>query len=275
MLQTERRRQIVEQVQKSGVVTVATLCENFDVSDMTIRRDLRELNREGLLRRVHGGAVSNLGRSYEPPLKLRSTRQMDAKKAIGAEAANMIVDGDSVAFDVGTTTFEIARVLEGKHNLTIITASLPIANYVVSNYSLTSDIRLILTGGILRPGELSMTGHIATNTYEGLHVDKAFIGVGGISIEDGLTEYNLEDALVKKPLIQNAREKIVVADSSKLGRTTFTAIAPLSIVDTIITDTDAPLAIIKKLKTLGIKVLLADVVSQHPEPERMNNDSMD
>ena len=254
--QSERRRQIVELVQLQGDVVVADLCVHFGVSDMTIRRDLRDLDREGLIRRVHGGAVSSLGRSYEPPYKIRTTRQAEIKKAIGKKAAELILDGDSIALDVGTTTLEIAYALPGKRNLTIITASLPIANEIVSNLSLNSDVRLILTGGIVRSGELSMVGHIAEQTYSNLHVDKAFIGVGGISLEDGLTEYNLEDALVKKPLIQNAHQRIVVADSSKIGRTTFTTVAPLSMVNTIVTDSDIPGEIKKSLQDQGIEVLI-------------------
>jgi len=257
IMQSERQRQIVEIIRLSGSVIVADLCNRLNVSEMTIRRDLRNLDREGLLRRVHGGAVSNLGRSYEPPYKIRMTRQAEIKKAIGRKAAELIVDGDSIALDVGTTTFEIACALQGKRNLTIITASLPIANEIVSNLSLTSDIRLVLTGGIVRSGELSMIGHIAEQTYSNLHVDKAFIGVGGISLEGGLTEYNLEDTLVKRSLIQNAHQRIVVADSSKIGRTTFTTITQLSMVNTIITDSDIPGEIKKSLQGKGIEILIA------------------
>jgi DeoR/GlpR family transcriptional regulator of sugar metabolism len=256
-MQSERRREILEIVQQSGSVTVVDLCERFDVSEMTIRRDLRDLDQEGLLRRVHGGAVSNLGRSYEPPYKLRSTQKAEVKQAIGRRAAELIIDGDSVALDVGTTTLEIAFALQGRRNLTIITASLPIANEIVSNLSLDSDVRLILTGGIVRAGELSMIGHVAEETYSNLHVDKAFIGVGGISLEDGLTEYNLEDALVKKPLIQNAHQRIVVADSSKIGRTTFTSVAPLSMVDLLVTDAGVDPEMRQAIEKMGIEVLIA------------------
>lgn len=258
-MQTDRRTKIIEIVQQSGSKTVAELCDLFDVSEMTIRRDLRDLDREGVLRRVHGGAVSNLGRSYEPPYTIRSTRNAENKRAIGLKAAELIVDGDSIALDVGTTTLEIAQALQGKHNLTIITASLPIANEIVSNLSLTSEVRLILTGGIIRSGELSMIGHIAAQTYSDFYVDKAFIGVGGISLEAGLTEYNMEDAMVKKPLIQNAHQRIVVADSSKFGRTTFTSVAPLAMVDIVITDSQISKESLDSLQDLGIEVLIADV----------------
>jgi DeoR/GlpR family transcriptional regulator of sugar metabolism len=257
MIQTERRQQIVDLVYKQGSTTVSELCALFDVSDMTIRRDLRELDRDGLLRRVHGGAVSNLGRSYEPPFQTRSMHLVEAKQAIGRIAAQLIKDGDSLALDVGTTTLEIARNMGNRHNLTIITGSLPIANEICSSHSLTSSVRLILTGGIVRAGELSMTGDIAEETYRRLHVDKAFIGVGGVSLESGLTEYNLEDAVVKRALIRYAQQRIVVADGSKLGRTAFASVAPLSMVDILVTDPNAPPEIVAALESMDIDVILA------------------
>lgn len=255
-MQVERRNEILEILRQEGKVTVKDLCERFRFSEMTIRRDLQYLDREGLLRRVHGGAISSLGRSYEPPFHLRSTDSSEAKQAIGRVAAGMIFDGDSIALDVGTTTLEIARAIRDKRNLTIITASLPIAYEIASTTSLNSDIRLILTGGIVRPGELSMIGHLANQAYREFHVDKAFIGVGGLNLEAGLTEYNLEDALVKRPLLNSANRKIVVADGSKFGRTTFVAIGPWSAIDTVITDEIAPVDMVQALRDMGIQVII-------------------
>ncbi|MGD8823229.1 MAG: hypothetical protein PVG63_09020, partial [Anaerolineales bacterium] len=166
--------------------------------------------------------------------------------------------GDSIALDIGTTTLEIAKALKGKRNLTILTASLPIANEVVSNLSLNSDVRLILTGGIVRPGELSLVGYLAERTFNDFHVDKAFVGVGGLSLDDGLTEYNIEDARVKRSLIDHANERIVVADSTKLGRTTFGAVAPLSIVDKVVTDAGIQEELAQALKERKIELIIAE-----------------
>ena len=258
MTKAKRQREIVELVMQQGEVTTNDLCERFGVSEMTIRRDLRELDKEGMLRRVFGGAVSNLGRGYEPPSQVRASQNVQAKQAIGRRAAEMIFDGDSVAFDVGTTTIEIVRSLEKRHNLTILTSSIPIANEVISRLSLGSEVRLILTGGVVRPRELSMIGHIPQNVYRDLHVDKAFVGIGGVSLTDGLTEYNLEDAQVKKALIASADEIIIVADSSKLDRTTFATVAPLSRVDTLITDAAASSTFVEALREKTVHVLLAE-----------------
>ncbi len=257
MLKEERYQKILEVIGSNGKITVGEIVRLFDISDMTARRDIKTLEQSGLLRHVHGGAISNLGRSYEPPYTVRSAHATEAKKAIGKVAAEMIVDGDSIVLDVGTTTMEIARALINRRNLTIITASIPIANEIISKYSLDNDIRLILAGGIVRARELSMIGHIAQQTFSEFQVDKAFIGVGGIDIMNGLTEYNLEDALVKKPLLRTARQKIVVAEGEKLGRSVFATIGMITDIDMIITDTTAADDKVRSFKSIGIEVIIA------------------
>ena len=258
MNQVHRQQLIVDLINRKQKVTVEDLCEQFAVSEMTIRRDLRALEQEGLLKRTHGGAVSNLGRSYEPLLLVRAGENKAAKVAIGRKAAEMVRDGHSIALDVGTTTLEIARALHDKHNLTILTASLPIACEIASRFPLGSDIRLIVTGGIVRPGELSLIGDIATTTYSHLHVDLAFIGAGGVHLEEGLTEYNLEDTQVKQILIRTAQEKVLVADSSKFGRATFASICPLSAIDTIVTDSGIAPDFVRALRDRHIRVVIAE-----------------
>jgi DeoR/GlpR family transcriptional regulator of sugar metabolism len=258
MIPAERQNKILQLIRENGKVTVNEIGKLFDVSEMTVRRDLRELDSQRLLRRVHGGAVNNLGRNYEPPLQERSTKNLEAKHAIGCKAAQLVHNGDSIALDVGTTTLEVARCLGDRQNLTILTSSIPIANEIISKFALGSELRLILTGGIVRAGELSMIGHFASRVFEELHVDKAFIGVAGLTIDGGLTEYNLEDALVKRVVLQSAKKKIAVIDSSKLGRTAFTSICPLSCIDTIVTDENADKKIVEALRESGTEVLLSD-----------------
>jgi DeoR/GlpR family transcriptional regulator of sugar metabolism len=254
----ERHRAIIEIVTRDGKVTVEDIGATFGVSEATARRDLRELDRAGLLRRVHGGAVSSLGRSYEPPYHLRATQSTAAKRAIGRKAADLILDGNSIALDVGTTTLEVARALHDRHNLTIVTSSLRIADEIVANLSLGSDIRLILTGGIIRAEELSMIGQLAETAFRTFHVDKAFVGVGGISLTDGLTEYNLDDARVKQGLLDVAQQRIVVTEGAKFGRTTFATVGPLSSIDMVITDDSAPEDMVAALIDSGIEVVIAN-----------------
>lgn len=257
-MRAERLSEILAIVQKKGGIKIEEICSLFNVSEMTARRDLQELDREGHLRRVHGGGVIAYGRSFEPPYRSRAQINVEIKKAIGNKAAELVNDGDSIALDIGTTTLEIACALRNRRNLTIVTASLPIAYELISNQSLGKDLRLILTGGIIRAGELSMVGHISENTYAEIHVDKAFIGIGGISLEDGLTEFNLEDSMVKRSLIKTARQIIVVADTSKFGKTSFVSVCPLSVIDTIVTNRGIPETMIQKLREKGIQMVICE-----------------
>jgi DeoR/GlpR family transcriptional regulator of sugar metabolism len=254
----ERHSKIIELVVQNGRVTIPDICTLFDVSEMTARRDLNELDRRGLLRRVHGGAIADFGRSYEPSFQTRAVKNQSAKVAIGTKAAELVYDGDSIALDVGTTILEMVPGLRGKRNLTIVTSALQIAAKIVDQVSLEVDARLILTGGIVRPRELSMIGHIPERVYQDLHVDKAFIGIGGISLEDGFTEYNIEDTQIKQMLIRSARERIVVADGSKFGVTTLASVAPLTAVDKVVTDRSAPIDMIEQIRKKGIEVILAE-----------------
>jgi DeoR/GlpR family transcriptional regulator of sugar metabolism len=254
----ERQNKIVELVLQHGQVEIALICDEFGVSEMTARRDLNDLDRKGLLRRVHGGAIANLGRSYEPSFLTRAVKNQEAKIAIGHKAAELVYDGDSIALDVGTTTLEIVPGLKGKRNLTIVTSCLQIATKVVDQISLEIDARLILTGGIVRPRELSMVGPIPEQVYQDLHVDKAFIGIGGITLEDGLTEFNIEDTQIKRMMIRSAREKIVVVDGAKFGVTSFASVAPLSAIDKVVTDQSAPSQMIEEMRKRGVEVILAN-----------------
>ncbi len=252
MLSTERQQVILELIEKNGQIEVADLVERFDVSEMTIRRDLDVLDRKGLLRRVHGGAVSNRGRSYEPSFLSRSVKNIEEKKRIGKAAANLIQSGDSILLDVGTTTLEIARHLHHRQNLTIITPCFQIASILVEY----PGIRLILTGGILRPGELSLVGHLAERAIRDFYVDKLFLGAAGVDLEAGFTEFNLEDTLIKQVMLSRAKDITVVADSSKFGQVAFTAIAPLQAANRIITDKNLSQKIVSKIQELGIELVL-------------------
>ncbi len=253
MLAEERHQHILLLLNEKGAVTVSELCEQFGVSEMTVRRDLAALERKGLLRRVHGGAVSARGRSYEPPFLMRSSQHAQEKQRIAEAALSLIHDGDSIALDVGTTTLEIAKRLSDVRNLTIVTPSLHIANVLADN----PHNRIILTGGILRPGELSLVGPFAERIFAELFVDKLFLGIGGLHLEAGLTEYNLEDAQVKRAMLRSAKECIVVTDSSKLGRIAFAAVGPISVMHTLITDNKADPAIVSRLEEMGVRVIVA------------------
>ena len=164
----------------------------------------------------------------------------------------MVHDGDSIALDVGTTTLEIAKHLMGIRNLTIVTASLHVANVLAQ----VPDIRVVLVGGILRTSELSLIGHLAERTFAEFNVDKFFLGVGGIDFQAGVTEFNLEDALVKRAAIRNSKEVIAVTDSSKFGTVAFAEVAPLKMVDCVVSDEQLDPDIATRLRAMNINVIL-------------------
>lgn len=247
-----RRSTIISAVEVQGTVSVAELAKQLKVTEVTIRRDLMKLESEGVVKRVHGGVVSARGRSYEPTLMLRTTVHEAEKKRIGQYAANLILGGDCIALDVGSTTLEIAHNLVGRRNLTVITPSLLIATTLVNQ----PDLRLVIPGGIVRPGETSMIGELSIRAFDIFHVDRLFMGVGGIDASAGLTEYNWDDTLVKQAMLKTAKEVIVVADSSKFDRVATVNIAVLDVIDILITDSPPSPRMAHALDDAGVKVVV-------------------
>ena len=254
-----RLSQIVDKIGKKGSVSVSELAKDFKVSEMTVRRDLIELEKKSIVRRVHGGAVAFYGRSFEPPLISRSQKNISAKQIIGKYAADMVVDGDSIAIDVGSTTMEMAMNLIGRHNLTILTPSLHIANLLSDE----KNIRVIVSGGIVRQGEKSLIGDLAYLAFKEIFVDKLFLGVGGLDVQVGLTEFEMQDAQVKKHMINSAKEVIVLCDSSKFQQVAFSFFAKLDQIDHLVCEKEPPDVLLAELKRLNIKVHVVNEKGRH------------
>jgi len=250
MYTEQRLQEILDLLDGEGSVSVSGLGDRFGVTPMTVRRDLDTLERKGLLRRIRGGAVGAQGRSYEPPLLTRAKNRPEEKKRIGAAAAELVRDGDSIAIDVGTTALEVARHLIRRHNLTVVTPNFHVAGILAEQ----RGIRVVLSGGILRPGEMSLVGNLAERAFKDFFVDKLFLGIGGIHFDAGLTEFNLEDAQVKRAMIASAKEVIVVTDASKFGKVAFAAVAGLNVVKQVITDSGLRRDMILRLESMGIEI---------------------
>jgi DeoR/GlpR family transcriptional regulator of sugar metabolism len=218
---------------------------------MTIRRDLEILEHEGALLRVHGGAISLASRGYLPPYTIRASRNEDTKDRIGQAAAGMLAERETLVLDVGSTTLAVARALRERRNLTVLTFSLRAANVL----SESRGIRLMLTGGTVSPVELSLVGDLAEEAFARLRFDTFIMGVGGIDVDAGCTEFSLDDARVKRSALPSVKRCIVVADSSKLGRVSFAQVCPLDRVDVLITDKDASDEKIAALRDAGVEVL--------------------
>lgn len=248
-----RQEFILKELGERGEVSVATLSRERHVSEMTIRRDLEALERQGLLRRVHGGAISAVSRGYEPPYALRAGRGAEAKVRIARLAASLVGDGEALVLDVGTTALELARAIAGRTGLTVLTPSLRATELLTPN----PDLRVIVTGGIVRPGELSLVGDLAERAFADLHCDVAYLGAGGVDASVGVTEFNLDDARVKRAAIASARRCVVLADASKLDRIAVARVCPIERVDVLITDADAPEPVVAQLRDRDVEVLVA------------------
>jgi DeoR/GlpR family transcriptional regulator of sugar metabolism len=254
----QRHRKILEQLEERGSVNVSELSASLNVSEMTVRRDLNELGNVGLLRRIHGGASSSRNRAFEPPLPVRRTKNMLVKKILGKYASKMVAEGDSIALDVGSTIYEVAASLKETRNITIVTPSIQIANLFCDR----SDVRLILPGGVVRPGETSLVGDLARKTLESLFVDRLFLGVGAVDTKSGLTEYNMEDTAIKQTMIANSMEVVLVADSSKFQRVAFTFVAPFKAIHHVVTDADSPEEVLSAFKDAGATVHVISVPAE-------------
>lgn len=252
MLKVERQRKLSRFIGEKKRATVAELSELFGVSEATIRRDLEELDERGVIRRAHGGAVVVERASPEPPIIQRMTENEEEKRRIGRAAAELIRDGETVFLGSGTTTLEVARNLVDRDNLTVITNALNIANLFAGNFNVT----VIVVGGLLRHSELSMIGYITEQTLKELHADKVIMGIRAIDVQAGLTNEYLPETMTDRAIINFSSEVILVADHTKFGKVSTALVAPVTSVNKIITDSDAPAEIIDEIKGLGVEVII-------------------
>jgi len=219
-------------IREDGNVKVIELSKIFRVSDVTIRQDLEKLEQDGYIEREHGGAyLKNIGNQVKS-FSLQHKENMELKARIGKKAAEFILDGDCIILDSGTTTTEIARQLTQRKNLTVITNALNIAWLLGAE----PGINVIMTGGEFKAPTLSLTGEKAAAFFSNLHVDKLFLATAGISLKAGLTYPSISDLVVKKAMIDSADTVYLVADSSKIGKSSLASLGALSLVNYLITD---------------------------------------
>lgn len=222
-------------VQNAGKLSVSELAERLGVSEMTVRRDLNALESQGLLRRVHGGAVPVRRQEEGGGFLTRREWQAVTKDRLGAAVAAMIEPGSRVLLDAGTTTVHVAEHLAERAPLTVAVLSLQAAEVLADK----SDIELLVVGGRSRPGERSLVGPLALRTLETLSFDCFVMSIGGVHAERGWTEFSLDDAAVKQVGLVQAVRTVAVADATKLGVRAFSRVAPLSAVGAFVTDAAA------------------------------------
>jgi len=230
---TNRRRDsILELLKENEKVFVSKLAEIFDVSDVTIRIDLNELEQSGLLRRVHGGAIGTKRAYYEMSLNDRMEINKVEKIKIAKACADLIMDGDTLLIDSGTTTQYLARELSERSNLTVVTNSLLVAQEFVYNRT----VNVILLGGSLDLHYQFTYGNDAISQLTKYRADKTILATDGISVEHGLTTYHHQELDVSRVMIERSNEVIVVADHSKIGREGFSNISGISGIEVLITN---------------------------------------
>lgn len=265
MLAKQRQDLIVAAVREHGAVRVAELVESIGVSDMTVRRDITELARKGLVRRVHGGAVDPHRTAYEPGFGAKEALLSQEKAAIAAAAAGQVCAGDAIALSGGTTTHLLARAIADNpalRPLTVVTNSLRAADtlHAAADPSLT----VVLTGGV-RTRSDALVGPVAVRALEVLRVDTLFLGVHGLDAVAGLTTPNMEEAETNQALVGVAARTVVVADHAKWGVVGLARIVELGDVDLVLTDDGASDDVVASVQDVVDVVRAPVCASRSPE----------
>ena len=234
MYAAERQQRIIEQARGDGRVEVASMAAALGVTPETVRRDLTILERHGVLRRVHGGAIplENLG--FEPRLAVRQERYTAEKERIAKRALDELPAEGTVLIDAGSTTQLLAENLPYDRELTVVTNSVPVAAAVAGRDNLT----LYVVGGRVRGRTMAAVGEWATHVLAGVAVDVAFLGTNGLSVRRGLTTPDQDEAASKRAMAAASRRAVVLCDHSKIGTDHFAQFAALDDIDTVITDSD-------------------------------------
>lgn len=249
----ERHKFVVELLMQKNRSTVAELAEATGASEMTVRRDLEVLESRGALRRVRGGAVSNLPGGVEPPYAVRAMADAEAKGQLAEVLVDLLADGETVALDTGTTAVAVAKAMAGRQ-FTVTPLSLH-ATFVLAEQP---GIRLILPGGQIREGELSFYGVTPVQTFTELCFDTFVLCCCGVDPERGATAYSLDDVQVKRAAVESAQRVVLVATAEKLGRVAMGRICPLDRITLLVTDAPAGSPVVGELKERGVEIVRPD-----------------
>ncbi|MFZ4452838.1 DeoR/GlpR family DNA-binding transcription regulator [Salibacterium aidingense] len=248
----ERQRDIVKMINKNGSVRVAELSSTFNVSEETIRRDFEKLERDQLLRKIHGGALK-VEQHTETPQMHRQSKNTEEKQVIAKKAASYVEDGDIIALDASTTALMMVEYIKDR-NLTVITNSIG----VTMELSTEDHIRVILIGGYLSKASMSLVGNFAERVIEDYHVDKFFFSCLGVDIDRGISEMHEDQALVKKQLLSISEKLFLLADYSKFGEKSLFRLCNLSILDYLITDNKVSMNSIREINKHGINIVVGE-----------------
>ena len=253
MYAPERYRSIVERVRGKGRASVSDLAEDLSVTPETIRRDLSELERQGLLRRVHGGAVPAGSVGFEQSVDSRARVLVEEKNRIVKAALAEIPQAGAVIIDSGTTTSRLIQLIPDDRELTVITDSVAHALALSNRLNIT----VMLIGGRVRGRTLATVDQWAIDALNSVYADVALVGTNGLSIERGLTTPDQPEAAVKRAMLNSAKRKVILADHTKFGDDHFAQFGAISDIDVVITDTDVNQSLVLELESLDVKVVQA------------------
>jgi DeoR/GlpR family transcriptional regulator of sugar metabolism len=253
LLSEPRRRRILEWIQEEGAARVRDLSAAFHVSEATIRQDLERLEAEGQITREHGGAYLNPVATAAGTMLLHHQDNMDKKARIGALAASLVSDGETLILDAGTTTTEVASRLVNRKNLTVITNALNIAIILGA----VPGFAVHMPGGQFRAPTLSLSGDKSVEYFRNIFAGKLFLATAGVSLDTGLTYPSFADLQLKEAMIKAASHVYLVADSTKINKSAFTRLGSLEVVHTFITDDGISDADARALEARGITLLIA------------------
>lgn len=258
MLAEQRYREIMNLLSKEGSVKSGTIRQKLGVSGETVRRDLEAMEDQGLLRRIHGGAISLEDSAASSPytsFKKRETQNAALKEEVAQLAADYIREGEAVALDSGTTSLALARVIRQRfHNLTVVTNSLS----VLQELGTAPGITVVVTGGVYRPDEDAFSSDFATLIFSRLNVDTFFLTTCGVSVERGITYQRMDEIVVQDKMMQAADQTIIIADSSKLGSNSMVKMCDIDRIRMIITDSKATPEQIEPFQKAGIPVVVPE-----------------
>lgn len=252
MLPAERQKKILDLLTVHNVIKMPDLQKELDISIDTLRRDINSLTKQGKVKKIYGGIQLSAPMFGESSMGERMISHLAEKEAIARKCGSFINNGDCIYLDSGSTTYQIAREIKHKENITVITNSIPVIMELIH-----TEIELIIIGGKIRKNEHSVVTYDYLFNFDQLNIQKAFICAGGITVEKGVSDFNVEETIARKKMIALSHEVYVAADSSKFGKNVMINITPLDNVDYMVTDQLIDASFIKSFENLNTRLVIS------------------
>ncbi|MFC7679146.1 DeoR/GlpR family DNA-binding transcription regulator [Paenibacillus sp. GCM10028914] len=253
MFPLERQQKILDLLQIKKVLKISELTEELNISVDTLRRDLNTLTKQKKIEKIYGGVKLIESKFAESSMDERMVSHLEEKEMIARKCAEYIEDGDCIYLDSGSTTYQIAKYIKHFKNLTVVTNSIPVVNELMN-----SHMELVIIGGKVRLNEQSVVAYDYMFNFNQLNILKAFICASGITIEKGISDYNLEEAITRKKIIEISKEIYIAADSTKFGKDVTVSIAHLDQIDTLVTDTHLNKNTIQQFRKINTNLVIAE-----------------